>query len=299
MDNNFTNTDQNPLEEFKNLNTEDKILQVSSQYTVPEGKTKEEAYKELMNKINDGAKPTIKLKSSRTPYYYAIAALLLLLVGLPFLFRQNTSSPEKVLADKGAHTDYELPDGTMVHLNSGSEIEFSKADFMSKRQLNLTGEAFFEVKKGSSFLITTPNGTVEILGTTLNVIARGKEFSVTCHTGKVMVTSGDKSEIITKGERVVKEADNLIKTSGLNLEKAASWQKGEFNFVDKPLISIFEEVERQFNVTVDATGVDKRFFTGTFSNKNLDEALDIICTPMELNYEIKQDKTVIITRKNK
>ena len=69
-------------------------------------------------------------------------------------------------------------------------------------------------------------------------------------------------------------------------------------FEDTPLNTIFDELERQFNVSIKIEGDASRLATIDFSNENLNEALDVVCIPMELNYEIKNNKKITISEKN-
>jgi transmembrane sensor len=294
MQDNYQNN-KNSIDQSDEDKMMEKILTRTSEYAVPEGTSKDIVFEKLMQKIDSGAK-TIPVKNKRINYiYWSAAAVLLILIGLSIFFLKDQA--EKISASNGSQVEYRLPDGSVVYLNAGSEITFSKNNFTEKRKLSLTGEAFFEVEKGKRFVISTDQGNVEILGTSLNVYSRKTIFNVTCLTGKVLVISGNQSEIITKGEQVIKKEGKLVKTTEINSEKVATWRKGVLNFVNTSLISIFEELERQYNITISASGLDNKYFSGPVTNKNLKEALDIICIPMNLDYEILTDNKVVIKSK--
>ena len=97
----------------------------------------------------------------------------------------------------------------------------------------------------------------------------------------------------------MKSGKDLTKFQDKNINTISNWKIGEFSFEDVQLNMIFNEIERQFNVTfVTTLSLDKMHFTGSFSNKNLADALDIICIPMGLTYEIgRNDKIFIKKRK--
>ena len=57
---------------------------------------------------------------------------------------------------------------------------------------------------------------------------------------------------------------------------------------------MFEELGRQFNVKMDVPAIENRRYTGRFSNKNLDDALQLICAPMGLVFTIENSNHVII-----
>ncbi|MFV0592474.1 MAG: FecR family protein [Draconibacterium sp.] len=274
--------------EFHKMDTEEKILKAMDGFGTPEGMGTEEALEALFKKA-DARKPAKFIRLSR--YLQAAAAVVVLLLG--FYTVNNVFSHDKVKTAFAEQTKFSLPDGTQVALNAGSKITWSEKNFPDHRSLKLNGEAYFNVKKGSRFSIHTKNGTVEILGTQLNVFSRNNEFWVSCISGKVKVSSANKTQIIRPGEMAELTPSGLVKTSENNIERTISWQNGVFYFEDQPLVSIFDALERQFDVNVSFNGNNVRSMTVTFSNKSLQEALDVICIPMGLKYEIKNNKVHI------
>jgi ferric-dicitrate binding protein FerR (iron transport regulator) len=202
-----------------------------------------------------------------------------------------------VIAEKGQHTEYKLPDGSVVAMNAESKITFQKSNFSQNRLLTMDGEAFFDIRKGTTFTINTKLADIKILGTSFNVVSRENLFKVSCVTGKIQVTSGSQSLIIIPGESAILTNHELTKYPDKNIKLIANWRVGEFFFEDAPLNSVFKEIERQFNVNFVVTKMDEKFFTGSFSNKNLVNALDIVCIPMGLTYEIGSNSKIYIREK--
>jgi ferric-dicitrate binding protein FerR (iron transport regulator) len=282
------------IKDFKNLTSEEKILFISSGYSVTDKLPREDAFTELKQKIKAGKKSGSANLTRRNHYiYWGIAATLFLLIGLSVFFRQKDIV--SVLAHKGAHTEYLLPDNSLVFLNADSKISYSRSDFTDKRYLQLKGEAYFITKNGTNFVVSTRFGEIKTLGTTFNVNSRDNYFKVSCLTGKILVLSSSDSLIITERESVLLTGNKLTKKTEKNIEKTITWRLGEFHFDDRPLKSVFNEIERQFNVSVEARGIGNRFYTGSFYNKDLKEALDIICIPMGLKFEIRNNKKIIIS----
>jgi len=286
----FTGNKKEALDEndFRVLGIKEKIMAYSAGFVPPEGKNEQEALNELRFLMNDNApRRKIVLK----PWIMAVAATVTALV---LLFPAIRLIEKKVvIARMAEQKEILLPDGSSVTLNAGSKFSYSGRNFQSHRAVRLEGEAFLKVQKGNEFVISTPHGDVEILGTELNIFSRGNEFRVSCITGKVGVNAGTRKVILTPGELAELSGEILIKKSVQNPAIAVSWKQGEFYFEDKALIYIFDELERQFNVTIKHQGLENRFFTGNFSNKNLKEALDIVCIPMELNYEVMERNKVV------
>ena len=279
-------------EEFKKMSSEDKILNVAGGFVPPKGRPQEDILNELLDKMEEDT-PTRTLPILHYLKVAAAVAIILLTVrvvpGLLFAQQVRTANAEQ--------QEITLPDGSEVILNSASKLKWNKRNFTDKRYLTLTGEAFFDVQKGNEFVIETKNGEVEILGTQLNVFSRDNEFWVSCLRGKVRVHHKDKEEIITPGEMVRLDVDELQKTTSETIENTASWKEGILHFEETKLSTIFAELERQFDVTIFFDGNEERKATIDFSNSDLQEALDVVCIPMELKYEVDNDKITISEKK--
>jgi len=280
--------------EFSNLNSEEKIMKMAEGLTVPAGKDENRVLEAIFSKNEKPAgTKTIQLRR----YFQAAAAVILLLIGIYSV--SVIYSNQKIITGFGSQTQITLPDGSLVSLNSGSKLAWNEKKFNRNRLVTLSGEAYFEIKKGGEFMIETNNGTVQILGTKLNVFAREKEFWVSCLTGKVGVEADNSGQILLPGEMVELTSNGLEKTALTNVNQTAAWKEGVFYFEDKPLVSIFDEIERQFNVTIQFEGDTKRSITVSFTNKKLEEVLDVVCIPMGLNYEVDNKNKIRITENNR
>lgn len=279
-------------EEFNKMSSEEKILKMAGTLIPPSGKPENQVLDSLLTKI-ENVNPTKTIRLAK--YLQAAAAIIFTVLSIYVV--STDFSKEKITTKFAQQSEITLPDSSNVMLNALSKIIWSRKHFAKRRLITLNGEAFFDVKKGNEFIIETNKGTVEILGTQLNVFSRKDEFRVSCITGKVRVTSNNQQQIILPGEIVELTHTGLIKTNKKNIEKTVSWTKGEFYFEDKPLVSIFAELERQFDVSIDFKNKEERLITVGFSNNNLNEALDVVCIPMELEYEIHKNKKISIYEK--
>ena len=162
-----------------------------------------------------------------------VAAAILLLVGW---FFYPTEKMMTYAIGQGQKVNATLPDGSTFTLNAESKLTYSRKKWENKRTLNLEGEAFFEVKKGSTFKVITPNGDVQVLGTKFNVRSRKNSFDVQCQSGKVDVisTKGKILQELTPGD-VVRIIDNkIVDTWTINVAKKPSWIDGVFRFKKVP-----------------------------------------------------------------
>jgi ferric-dicitrate binding protein FerR (iron transport regulator) len=281
----------------KKPDIEQRILERTAHLSVPSGMSREEALSVIRKKISESSysgKHTVK-RILKPLFWYSMAAGILLLFGI---WRVGFFSPlTEVVADNGSHIDYRLPDGSQVILNSDSKLTYDKKNFNRNRHLTLDGEAFCNIAKGEKFIISTKQVEIEILGTSFNVFSRDDELKVSCLSGKILVTSVDKSVTIIPGESVSLRNNQLNNYKDKNINTADSWINGEFYFENAPLNSIIKEIERQFNVKFEVQKIDEKYFTGSFTNNSLVDALEIVCIPLGLKYEIGRKDKIIISEK--
>lgn len=228
---------------------------------------------------------------------YGVAASLLLLAVWFLLPREQPVSFEIA---QGQKVESELPDGSSFVLNAESKLSFFKDDWENDRSLRLKGEAFFKVKKGSTFKVETPNGAVQVLGTQFNVWSRGNTIEVKCKTGKVAVisVSGKTLKELTPNDAVRIVDDKIVKEWALpDVNQADSWTSGIFRFKATSLENVLDELSRQFEVDFELNGVDvQEELTCNFQNSKLEDALKTTVATLGIQYEIKDNATVILSK---
>ena len=265
-----------------------KYQDILKQWKVPEGKSSELAWNELQSKLNNRKSQT-KLISLRWKPLVSVAAAAAVIISL-IVFWPNEAL-HTVACNAGDHQVVTLPDASTAQLNAGSSLSYCD-DWSDERTVELNGQAFFEVIKGSKFQVVTSSGVVEVLGTSFDVYSRGTDFRVACKTGKVRVSAGKQSVEIAPGFTAVLENNRLL-VGEFDLSEA-DWRNGEFIYEEADLMEVFDELRRQFNVQLQAPSAEGRKYTGRFSNKNLDEALQLVCLPMGLKYTITNNQVVVI-----
>jgi transmembrane sensor len=257
----------------------DELITRSSYLKVPGTVTKEDAWKKLSGKLEEAPKPEARVVSLKRWLPLSIAASITLMVIAFFAFNKTTVATQ--LAETKV---YVLPDGSEVTLNADSRITFRRFGWSGERAISLEGEAFFKVTKGSTFAVESEQGIVTVLGTSFNVYARPSGFEVSCFTGKVKVASGEKDVILTKGMVTKLEQPGLTDPAPFDGEKT-TWRDGDFYFEGQPLNVVIDELERQFDLEITLSGDGTRLYTGYFSNKDPNEALEMVFKPMSLRYQ--------------
>ena len=258
---------------------------------------------ELLGKLNRPVAPSFntlydsihkkrnfKHKQASFKWGLSIAASILVVLGCYFAFNFEEITHETSYAEQKTIS---LPDGSEVVLNAKSAINFTEKDWRNNRTILLKGEAFFKVKKGSTFSVQTSNGQVSVLGTQFNVKHTDAFFEVVCYEGKVSVTNDKKEHILNPGNSI-RKIDGNDSEKYTSKKLFPSWVNGESSFVSVPLNYVILELEKQYNIEIDASKIDESIiFTGSFSNKDLKLALASVFKTMNIHY-IKDKNGVLI-----
>ena len=264
---------------------------------VPWAKSKEQIWQELSGQLEE--QPFIKIRRiSPSVYRYAVAAVILLLVGLALFMRLYT---KEVISFAGEHISITLPCNSTVELNANSSLSYHPLWWRFSRKLHLDGEAYFEVEKGKSFEVSSSLGKTAVLGTTFNIFSRQEEYKVTCLSGSVKVTSQISNEkvILKPNESAKLDKDgNVSIHQNINAKQSTAWTRNEFIFTSKPLREVFDEIERQYDVSIDIPGGMTFVYTGNFAKEaSVDSVLDMICKPFGISFVKQEEGEYLIIQK--
>ena len=222
----------------------------------------------------------------------SIAASIALLIAAYFVFFQSDVTQINTAAAQ--QKEIKLPDGSVVELNAVSNISYSEKNWEESRTIELDGEAYFDVAKGSTFTVNTPKGTVTVLGTRFNVQARPEYFEVTCFEGSVRVQKNNQKLVLEPMQKVQLMDGALQKTSMVQAN-GPDWKKGRSEFENASLSFVINELERQYGIKINAKDIDKnQLYTGGFSHEDLEKALQSVFLPFRYQYRIN-NQTVTIT----
>mgnify|MGYP000860864078 FL=1 len=256
--------------------------------------SKEEIWDDIFKNISTPEKNiTLNrgLFTHRKTYLYAAAALLAILL-VPFLYSKD------VYTERAEHLKYLLPDGTSVFLNAESRISYKPLLWFAVREVNLYGEAFFEVTSGRPFKVNAGTGYIEVLGTSFNLYSRESRLNVFCSSGIVRVTlNADKSnpQIIKGGESVEAVSETLEKRTNYSDVIRSQWVERRYSFISEPLLNVVEELERQYNIDIIIEVKSNLLYTGSFElSSNPEDVMEIVALPFSLNIVKKEDGVYII-----
>lgn len=143
-----------------------------------------------------------------------------------------------------------LADSTKVTLGPESSLRVLSYE-AGNRQVELRGEAFFEVRKGDPFNVQTPQGNVGVLGTSFTVRTRESAFHVACATGRVRVDRKGAEQILTPGEAVTGTATGLSPLQKVVVEDIDGFTRNLLQYTDITLAELGEEIERYYDRQVE------------------------------------------------
>lgn len=263
---------------------------------------------------------------AKTLYRIAAAILLLCIVGAGAVFIRESPSIQlqkpvtyasepsvSITNTTNAARRLFLSDGTTILLQPRGTVTYPKDFTGNRRDVQLRGEAFFDVAKDKNrpFVISTEDVTVKVLGTSFNVKAydNAEEVTVAVKTGTVSVlakdpdarqvsTSGKKEIILTPNQEVVYNTiqDNFFKKivaePQIILAKPTLF---EMNYDGMPVDQIFEVLEANYGIDIvfDKEMLSSCTLTTSMAEEGFYERVAIICHAIGAQYDVK-DATIIV-----
>lgn len=252
------------------------------------------AWKSVANAIGES-------KSAGQNILYKVAAVITLIVGLGFIVFQYQNQSEQLIANttEGEIKKLELADGSIIWLNENSTFSYSKKMNEDQRVVSLDGQAYFDVAKDPErpFVILGEKATVEVLGTSFDLVSKATYANVNVTSGRVAFGSSNDEEvkvILEKGNQATFAGNKLAKNDSFN-DNASSWMTKDFMFKSAPLSEVAETLSEHFNVKIKVDEAIKNcLITSSFEDKELDEILSTFEAIANIKNE-RNGKTIKLT----
>ncbi|MGF7230200.1 FecR family protein, partial [Arachidicoccus sp.] len=191
-----------------------------------------------------------------------------------------------------------LSDGTKVWLNAASSIRFPVAFLGDTRQVELTGEAYFEVAKNPHrpFIVKASKSSITVLGTHFDVMSYKDEpyVKATLLEGSIQFTCDKEEKLLKPGQQgKVNQNGGIIQVKKVDTDNAVDWMHGQLSLNSLDVKAMMREISRWYDVDIRYVGVaPKLSFSGSIS-RNLD--LSNILTALDANGIRTQLKNKILT----
>lgn len=207
--------------------------------------------------------------------------------------------------DKGVKGKVVLPDGSTVWLNSDSKLVYPDNFTGDLREVEISGEAYFEVKKDSTkpMLVKTSKGfTIRVTGTTFSIKSYENDLvsKAILYNGSIeLITNsgGDKEEVVLDlkpNDCATIAVDGTTKITRIEKTTDIAWLKGEIIFEDTPMVEVLKVIERWYGKKFEVK--DSSFYNyklnASFKSESLVQILDIINLCTSVKYRIVEDKVI-------
>ena len=287
----------------------------------------------------------INLTAVKKPFYkswitYAAAAVFI--VAAIFLYpliaetgkTNEVASPirpfNEITINPGSRTKVQLPDGSQVWVNSGSHLTYEGNFKGNTREVQLDGEAYFDVAKDASrpFIVHTSGIDIKVLGTAFNVKAYKTEPTIEATlihgsievinksdpgSAKIMLKPHEKlvynkyviKDIKDQKADIMPVADSfsiIIKSLGKNIADndivETAWVYNKLIFEDERFADLALKMERWYNVKISIENEKLKNYkiSGSFVNETAEEALKALQLLVPFSYSIKNNEVKIIKK---
>lgn len=266
--------------------------------------------KQLLMRIRQRIPPDHTIGWQRKALQIAASIAIILLTGISaFLYTSNremsalNEQSVTVKAGKGERLSITLPDGTLVRLNSESELSYKQSFGLKNRMVSLSGEGYFDVTKntGKVFVVNTEYLDIQVMGTSFNVFAyENKDFiEMALVEGSVNVSTlvpPFKTVKVHPNQKVLYDkikGDMVVKWTSNELETA--WVSKSLAFRSEPLKTVLARIERKYGVTfkVNNSALLNDSYTGAFDQEEIEEVLYILKKHYGFMYQLKGNEITI------
>lgn len=214
----------------------------------------------------------------------------------------------EISTDRSQRASVQLSDGTKVSLSVDSKIKMPDVFARDVREVQLTGEAYFDVAYSPDrpFIIKSGNAVIKVLGTDFGVRAYPEEdqIEVVVKSGSVAVSSNsgeENSSVVLKPGQLARVSSNTneIGTELVNPDAYLGWISGKLSFNQNTLEEVIGQLERWYDLEVileDKSILDRRL-TAVIDSRSLVNVMNVIALSVDFSYEIIDNK--IFIRNNK
>jgi transmembrane sensor len=215
-------------------------------------------------------------------------------VEIPLVTKQNPPGVKSLIT---------LEDGSKVYLNAGSSLQYPKQFGLESREIQLIGEAFFDIQpeKDRPFVVHSGTTKINVLGTTFNVNQEGSgKISVALVTGKVRVQDDSGNQVnLDPSEMLVMEKGGEFYKTNFDPIEILGWKDKQLVFKKDSFKSAKRKIENWFGVEVIVKGrmPNGLVYTGVYEDELLENVLKGIFYTSGISYKIEGKKVTIYNPK--
>jgi transmembrane sensor len=167
--------------------------------------------------------------------------------------RNSTVMTNTIATPRGGQYQVILPDGSKAWLNAASSLTFPTSFSGDKREVHVTGEAYFEVAKDVArpFLVKAGNVSITVLGTSFDISNYNDEpIKTTLVGGAVKVTGGNRSVLLKPGQQAKASGEDLQLVAKADTQSIVAWKDGDFRFRGASIDEVMRQLSRWYDIQV-------------------------------------------------
>lgn len=266
----------------------------------------------LENIIQHSSQSPVKEQTNvfKLPDWKWVAASVVIIISIVSLLNLEFEPSERITQvnaptqitkfnPDGRKSTITLPDSSIVHLNSSSQIAYG-SNFLDNRVIELSGEAFFEVRHNqtSAFRVRSGEVTTTALGTSFNVQAYPNEdlIKVSLKEGKVKINSQVSESLLNPGKAFQYEKSSMdINTLSFDPEKEFAWIDGILVLEENDLNGFINKIERWYGVEVMVMGQPGQEWriNGKFKNMSLQLVMESVSFAKGIDFKINNNELIL------
>lgn len=267
------------------------------EYTPIEQKVKEDIWNQIEKRC---VKSSSIIFQKRKWYAVAASITILFFISATLWFTNNNTKTEQYIEIYAKESRiYTLPDSSKVWMQPGSSIRFV-SDFNKKRNVWLTGNSLFEVRKhnGQPFQVYIQKAFIEVKGTSFLIkqnMERHKN-EITLFNGKIDFHIIARKESITLSPMQKIIYDSSTAQTEIKDVSNINWKDGRYFFKDTPLSKLATIINQLYdtNIMLEVKIEKEAVFTGSIRyDESLEEVVDKICFTLNLKKEKRNNQIII------
>lgn len=212
----------------------------------------------------------------------------------------------RIVTPRGGQYKVRLSDGTRVWLGAESELEYPVQFESDKREVRLSGEAFFEVTHAQNktnekipFQVKMSLQTIEVLGTSFNVAAYPQDRTnrTTLVNGKIRINTAYSSDILQPGQQALVSKDGKnIQVYEVDVSNMDEWKNKSFRFEEESIQEIMNKVARWYDVDIVYEGkITEELFSGVVSKyENPANVLKLLELTGKVKFRIEGRRIIVM-----
>ncbi len=225
-------------------------------------------------------------------HYFAAAAAVLVLILLSY-FVFDSKDSDQIIIQTAANeiiTDT-LPDGSIITLNENTQIVFALTFNTENRNLELNGEAYFDVQRNEQlpFKIIAGDAEVKVLGTCFNLNSKAREgVLLNVDRGKVSFGSLDDAAekiIVRKGQNaLLPTGSTKARKVETELDDSQFWRNKNLVFRSAKLDEVLRKIEKLYQIRIEfkQDEISEFRINARFEDESVHDILEIICITHDL-----------------